>query len=245
MTEISVSWKMAELAFRASEYEVSINYLKEYIEKDNHKLDRKEMDFFGACYKKLISLYRDPLQHIMSNMSKCSEVVKSTLQDHKANLNQRVVSVCNDALNVIDSILLPSSDTSIQTLYYNKLKGDYHRYLAEIAPRPDIREDYVNKAKTCYESAFIAHDESISPSEPLYMCFILNYSVFLAEMLGLKRDAIERLESVFDDAFKSMDNLQPEDYKESAMLLQVFKDNINMWKNDRLRETEKVRSQNS
>ena len=242
MSEVPMPWKMAELAYKAGEYEASVDYLKESFKRNKKKLDKHEMDFFGACYKKLINLYRDPLQYIENNTSKCSEIVKLALQDNKANLCHRIISICDDALNIIDSILLPSSDLQIQTLYYNKLKGDYYRYLAEVASQHDVREGHIGRARTCYETAFVSHDGEIKPSEPLYMCTCLNYSVFLAETLGLLDDAIDRLESAFSDAIKYMDELEPEDYKESTVLLQIFRDNIDIWKDERRKKVERIKS---
>ena len=57
--------------------------------------------------------------------------------------------ICNDILNVLDKHLIPCSDTGESKVFYYKMKGDYHRYLAEFAT--------ANERKEAAENSLVAY----------------------------------------------------------------------------------------
>ena len=60
--------------------------------------------------------------------------------------------ICGDILNVLDKHLIPCSDTGESKVFYYKMKGDYHRYLAEFATAND-RKEAAENALVAYKAA--------------------------------------------------------------------------------------------
>ena len=65
-----------------------------------------------------------------------------------------------------------------------KMKGDYYRYLAEVASA-DKKEEVVQKSHDSYEEASKVADE-LDPTHPVRLGLALNYSVFFYEIGGKK-----------------------------------------------------------
>ena len=41
--------------------------------------------------------------------------------------------ICNDVLNLLDKFLIAKASNAESKVFYLKMKGDYYRYLAEVA----------------------------------------------------------------------------------------------------------------
>jgi len=60
--------------------------------------------------------------------------------------------ICQDILDVLDKHLIPSSTTGESKVFYYKMKGDYHRYLAEFATGND-RKEAAENSLVAYKAA--------------------------------------------------------------------------------------------
>jgi 14-3-3 protein epsilon len=48
--------------------------------------------------------------------------------------------ICASILSLLDEHLIPAATTGESKVFYLKMKGDYHRYLAEFKTGPDRKE---------------------------------------------------------------------------------------------------------
>ena len=131
---------------------------------------------------------------------------------------------------LIDSALIPTCSNTTCLIYLNKLKGDYYRYLSEFAQSSEIKEGHAGRAKAAYEAAMLAVNDELLPSDPIYLGLMLNYAVFQYEILGQKEDAIDKLDSSFNDALRFLEDLDESQYQEATILLQLLRDNMTLWK---------------
>ena len=53
--------------------------------------------------------------------------------------------ICNDVLNLLDKFLIAKASNAESKVFYLKMKGDYYRYLAEVA----IGESLISLARKC------------------------------------------------------------------------------------------------
>ena len=105
-------------------------------------------------------------------------------------------------------------------------KGDYHRYLAEIATieAKEVKES----AREAYEEAFkIA--KNLKPTHPIRLGLALNFSVYFYEIAGDSKKACELAKDAFDAAIAELDNLQEDSYKDSTLIMQLLRDNLTLW----------------
>lgn len=57
------------------------------------------------------------------------------IREYKAKIEDELLEICNDILSIIETELIPNSTSEEGKVFYYKMKGDYHRYLAEFQVR--------------------------------------------------------------------------------------------------------------
>ena len=67
-------------------------------------------------------------------------------------VEKELKDICGDILSVLDKHLIPCSDTGESKVFYYKMKGDYHRYLAEFATGND-RKEAAENSLVAYKAA--------------------------------------------------------------------------------------------
>ena len=70
----------------------------------------------------------------------------------KFQVEKELRDICGDILSVLDKHLIPCSESGESKVFYYKMKGDYHRYLAEFATAND-RKEAAENALVAYKAA--------------------------------------------------------------------------------------------
>lgn len=111
------------------------------------------------------------------------------------------------------------------------MKADYHRYLAEFASQ----ENHSKHSQDAHDSYKAASDIALSqlpPTHPTRLGLALNFSVFYYEVFSSPEKACVLAKAAFDDAISAMDSLDEEQYKDSATIMQLLRDNLTLWTSD-------------
>ena len=74
------------------------------------------------------------------------------IKSYRTQVETELNDICNDILQVLDKHLIPCSDTGESKVFYYKMKGDYHRYLAEFATAND-RKEAAENSLVAYKAA--------------------------------------------------------------------------------------------
>uniref|UniRef100_A0A914WLB5 14-3-3 domain-containing protein n=1 Tax=Plectus sambesii TaxID=2011161 RepID=A0A914WLB5_9BILA len=85
--------------------------------------------------------------------------------------------------NLLDKFLIPKAGNPESKVFYLKMKGDYYRYLAEVASGDD-RNAVVDKSQQSYQEAFDIAKDKMQPTHPIRLGLALNFSVFYYEILN-------------------------------------------------------------
>jgi len=113
-------------------------------------------------------------------------------------------------------------------VFYHKMKGDYHRYLAEFAIG-DKRKESADKSFEAYKNATEVAQTDLAPTHPIRLGLALNFSVFYYEILNSPDQACHLAKQAFDDAIAELDTLSEESYKDSTLIMQLLRDNLTLW----------------
>jgi 14-3-3 protein epsilon len=139
--------------------------------------------------------------------------------------------VCASILSVLDEHLIPAASTGESKVFYLKMKGDYHRYLAEFktaAGRKEAAEHTLLAYKAAQDIALV----DLAPTHPIRLGLALNFSVFYYEILNSPERACHLAKQAFDEAIAELDTLGEESYKDSTLIMQLLRDNLTLWTSD-------------
>merc|ERR1712126_547108 len=223
----------AKLAEQAERYDEMVEAMKNVASLDV-ELTVEERNLLSVAYKNVIGARRASWRIISSieqkEEHKGSEDKLGMIRTYRDQVEKELRDICQDILDVLDKHLIPSSTTGESKVFYYKMKGDYHRYLAEFATGNDRKEAAENSLMAYKAASDIAMSE-LPPTHPIRLGLALNFSVFYYEILN-SPDRACRLAKAFDDAIAELDTLSEESYKDSSLIMQLLRDNLTLWTSD-------------
>ncbi|KAF4652132.1 hypothetical protein FOZ61_001979, partial [Perkinsus olseni] len=130
--------------------------------------------------------------------------------------------------------VLPLATGAESKVFLHKLHGDYCRYLTEFEPGAP-QGKHAQLAEDAHDSYKLASDIALNdlpPTNPVRLGLALNFSVFYYEVLNSPERACLLAKAAFDDAISAMDNLEDDEYQDSASIMQLLRDNLTLWTAD-------------
>merc|ERR1711884_549192 len=230
----------AKLAEQAERYDEMVEAMKNVASLDV-ELTVEERNLLSVAYKNVIGARRASWRIISSieqkEEHKGSEDKLGVIRTYRDQVEKELRDICQDILDVLDKHLIPSSTTGESKVFYYKMKGDYHRYLAEFATGND-RKEAAENALVAYKAASDIAMTELPPTHPIRLGLALNFSVFYYEILNSPDRACRLAKAAFDDAIAELDTLSEESYKDSTLIMQLLRDNLTLWTSDMQAEGE-------
>lgn len=224
----------AKLAEQAERYDEMVEHMKKVAFEDV-ELSVEERNLLSVAYKNVIGARRASWRIISSIEQKeenKGEVDKTEkIKDYRSKVETELREICMDILDVIDKHLIPSASTGESKVFYYKMKGDYHRYLAEFATGND-RKEAAENSLVAYKAASDTAMTELAPTHPIRLGLALNFSVFYYEILNSPDRACRLAKAAFDDAIAELDTLSEDSYKDSTLIMQLLRDNLTLWTSD-------------
>ncbi|XP_022671357.1 14-3-3 protein zeta-like isoform X2 [Varroa jacobsoni] len=212
--------------------------MKELTEGSATELSNEERNLLSVAYKNVVGARRSAWRVISSIEAKTSQANQQQIAgEYKLKVEQELKDICNQVLALLDGFLIPKSSSAESKVFYLKMKGDYFRYLSEVA-QPASREEVVNNSQTAYQEAFEMAKSKMQPTHPIRLGLALNFSVFYYEILNAPDRACHLAKQAFDDAIAELDTLNEESYKDSTLIMQLLRDNLTLWTSDTQQEEE-------
>jgi len=239
-TEREAQIYMAKLAEQAERYDEMVSYMKD-VAKLSVELTVEERNLLSVAYKNVIGARRASWRIISSieqkEESKGNEAHVTKIKEYRSKVEKELENVCGDILQVLETNLIPSAESGESKVFYYKMKGDYHRYLAEFTTEKQ-KEESSEAAYQAYIEASSIATQQLAPTHPIRLGLALNFSVFYYEIHNSPSNACDLAKSAFDSAIAELDTLNEESYKDSTLIMQLLRDNLTLWTSD-LNEPEK------
>lgn len=252
----------AKLAEQAERYEDMANAMKSVTQMGAPpavELAQEERNLLSVAYKNVVGARRSSWRVISSieiKHEKDDENKTKLATSYKQKIEGELNAVCNEVLDLLDTYLIPAeinSETDNLTnkveskVFYLKMKGDYYRYLAEVASTE--KQGSIDKSELAYKEAYNFAQHGISEpgsdskatadntgamktTHPIRLGLALNYSVFHYEIKTNHKKACELAKTAFDDAIAELDQLSEDSYKDSTLIMQLLRDNLTLWTSD-------------
>jgi len=225
---------MAKLSEQAERYDEMVDSMKK-VATLNVELTVEERNLLSVAYKNVIGARRASWRIISSieqkEENKGNEAHVKRIKEYRNKVEKELSDICKDILSVLDDHLIPSSTNGESKVFYYKMKGDYHRYLAEFA-QGDGRKDAAEHSLSAYKAASDIAVKELPPTHPIRLGLALNFSVFNYEILNSPDKACQLAKQAFDDAIAELDTLSEDSYKDSTLIMQLLRDNLTLWTSD-------------
>ena len=242
----------AKIAEQAERYEDMAEYMKTLVvEKGKHVLTDEERNLLSVAYKNIVGSRRTASRVIDNSMdaanNKDNQMEVEICKDYKGTIVKELNTICDAVVKLLDDYLIkavqddevPEAESCAKTdlvsskIFYQKMKGDYFRYKVEVECDDDIRGNLASSSESAYKEATRIAEKHLAPTHPIRLGLALNFSVFYYEIKNEQREAIVLANKAFEDAIAELDKddgCHETSYKDSTLILQLLRDNLNLWK---------------
>ncbi|XP_017273977.1 14-3-3 protein beta/alpha-A [Kryptolebias marmoratus] len=222
----------AKLAEQAERYDDMAECMKAVTEMGGD-LTNEERNLLSVAYKNVVGARRSAWRVLSSILLKADgcEKKKQMVNEYREKVEKELDEICHCVLNLLDKYLIENAKNPESKVFYLKMKGDYYRYLAEVACGEEKSKTIENSQKS-YQDAFNVSSTEMDPTHPIRLGLALNFSVFYYEILNSPEKACELAKKAFDDAIAELDQLHEESYKDSTLIMQLLRDNLTLWTSD-------------
>jgi len=241
----------AKMAEQAERYDEMVAAMKEIIDLGlmADELTQEERNLISVGYKNLMAHRRTSWRTVDQHMVKAQQDAKGEDKPYLERIVEYKETIAKEIDGVIDKVIMdvvkkytegPTKAASPENLvFFFKMQGDYNRYGAEISEGAK-KTAYKEKAQQAYDSATEAgklkdptatkpEEEYLRKTNPILLGLALNHSVFYFEICEERSKAKDLAQSAFDDALAKLDELPEEQYKDSTLIMQLLKDNLQLW----------------
>ncbi|KAL3630491.1 hypothetical protein CASFOL_023475 [Castilleja foliolosa] len=227
---------MAKLAEQAERYEEMVEFMDSLVSGSaGAELSIEERNLLSVAYKNVIGSLRAAWR-IVSSIEQKEEGRKNEdhvalVKDYRSKVETELTEVCSRILKLITTYLIPSAASGESKVFYLKMKGDYHRYLAEFKVG-DERKEAADETMLAYKAAQDVALAELASTHPIRLGLALNFSVFYYEILNASEKACNMAKQAFEEAIADLDTLGEESYKDSTLIMQLLRDNLTLWTSD-------------
>ncbi|KAI4565928.1 hypothetical protein MJG53_009607 [Ovis ammon polii x Ovis aries] len=222
----------AKLAEQAERYDDMAACMKSVTEQ-GAELSNEERNLLSVAYKNVVGARRSSWRVVSSIEQKTegAEKKQQMAREYREKIETELRDICNDVLSLLEKFLIPNASQAESKVFYLKMKGDYYRYLAEVAAGDD-KKGIVDQSQQAYQEAFEISKKEMQPTHPIRLGLALNFSVFYYEILNSPEKACSLAKTAFDEAIAELDTLSEESYKDSTLIMQLLRDNLTLWTSD-------------
>merc|ERR1712151_1235046 len=115
-------------------------------------------------------------------------------------------------MGLLDGNLISKASSGESKVFYQKMKADYYRYIAEFTAG-DKKSAAAENARKAYEEAQKVAEADLAVTHPIRLGLALNFTVFQYEVLSNPDEACKMARTAFEDAIAELDNVAEDSYK--------------------------------
>merc|ERR1712093_964481 len=124
-------------------------------------------------------------------------------KEYCAKVETELQKICDTILGLLDGNLISKASTGESKVFYQKMKADYYRYIAEFSDG-DAKAKAAESARGAYSEAQAVAEKDLAVTHPIRLGLALNFSVFQYEVLGNPDEACKMARTAFEDAIAEL-----------------------------------------
>merc|ERR1712032_1804753 len=224
----------AKLAEQAERYDEMADYM-EAVGQAPEELSVEERNLLSVAYKNAVGSRRAAWRIITSveqkEKTKGNEEQAKFAKEYCAKVEAELQEICDKILELLEKNLITKAESGESKVFYQKMKADYYRYIAEFTDG-DKKSKASENARAAYQEAANVAEKDLAVTHPIRLGLALNFSVFQYEVLGSPDEACKMARTAFEDAIAELDNVAEDSYKDSTLIMQLLRDNLTLWTSD-------------
>jgi len=228
--EIERNLYLARVTEQSERYEETVKYMEDIVKNKGQDLSVEERNLLSVAFKNCVSSRRSAWRSVYAIEMKEKSTNSKFLYlvtDLKQLLEKELNEWCDRMLKLIDNYLLKKANSAESKVFYLKMKGDYFRYIAEFSTG-DTHTQISNNSMNAYKEA-TEHGAELNYTNPIKLGLALNFSVFFYEVMNDPKTACDIANQAFQDGIQKLESIDDDQYKDSTTILQLLKENIDMW----------------
>merc|ERR1719152_656021 len=198
----------------------------ETVGKSGEELSVEERNLLSVAYKNAVGSRRAAWRIITSvkekEKSKGNAQNEGFATEYSGVVEGELNKICNQILTLLDGNLISKATTGESKVFYQKMKADYYRYIAEFKSGGD-KDKAAQSADAAYGEAQKVAEKDLAVTHPIRLGLALNYSVFKYEVMNKPDDACTMARTAFEDAIAELDNVAEDSYKDSTLIMQLLR----------------------
>merc|ERR1711971_1052924 len=199
----------AKLAEQAERYDEMAEHM-ETVGNGEGELSVEERNLLSVAYKNAVGSRRAAWRIITSveqkEKSKGNEEQAKYAKEYCTKVEAELQKICDTILGLLDGNLISKASTGESKVFYQKMKADYYRYIAEFSDG-DKKSKAADNARLAYEDAQKVAEKDLAVTYPIRLGLALNFSVFQYEVLSNPDEACKMARTAFEDAIAELDNV--------------------------------------
>ncbi|VDO03531.1 unnamed protein product [Rodentolepis nana] len=222
---------MAKLCEQCERYDEMVKAMKEVLE-TGAELTVEERNLLSVAYKNVVGARRSSWRVISSIEQKHEGDPKTVIAKKvREEIEKELQATCKEILELLEKTLVPAAKTAESQIFFLKMKGDYHRYVAEFCTNEE-RKTASENSLIAYKQATEVAEKEMPTTNPIRLGLALNFSVFYYEIMNDPNHACELAKKAFEAAVAELDSLPEESYKDATLIMQLLRDNLTLWNSD-------------
>merc|ERR1712176_1325924 len=199
------------------------------------ELSVEERNLLSVAYKNAVGSRRAAWRIITSVETK--ETTKGNAEnagyakEYCGKVEAELQKICDTILKLLDKNLINKATNGESKVFYQKMKADYYRYIAEFSDGAK-KSAAAENARVAYADAAAVAEKDLVVTHPIRLGLALNYSVFMYEVMSSPDEACKMARTAFEDAIAELDNVAEDSYKDSTLTMQLLRDNLTLWTSD-------------
>ena len=223
---------LARVAEQAERFEDMVDFLQQAIDaKSGEDFTIDERNLLSVGFKNLIGSERGAIRTIGAiEQNPKYQKFGDALGTYKKKIEKELYEKCMLIVGCVENKCLKFAAEEESKAFFQKMIGDYYRYVAESAGEDKIEQVKAGALKGYEEADKLS--KGLNACNPIRLGLALNYSVFYYEVMNDHKKACEFGEKALSEALEKIDDVDEETFRDAKSIIELLKENLSLWKEE-------------
>jgi 14-3-3 protein epsilon len=212
---------MGRVAEQAERYEDMVDFLNPVVKEKGSNLSVEERNLLSVAFKNLVGSRRTAWRTIsaIEQNPKYSHFAEA-IGGYKSKVEAELYKNCEDIISSIEGDILPGATDNEAKAFFQKMIGDYYRYIAEAASGDKLK-NVTERALTAYDHATETAN-LLGACSPIKLGLALNFSVFHYEVMNDSKKACSLAETALKEAQAKASEVDEDTFRDARSILELL-----------------------